>query len=195
MEKASNSSARQLFAASRITSLVREEIGRELIYLHFVPYAVSLSLSISYKQMRHAKIPIYRQRARSDLQSTCDLLDHLSNYFYLASVMANMGKATIAEMGRVSETIRRERNLIEDQPSQQSQESNADQPVASDVPENVVEHGNMELADFNLADVDIFDMFDPNFRLENVDALFQSGLDLCTPIYPPTHAGYLPRLM
>jgi hypothetical protein len=192
-----------MFAASRITFLVQQEvIGHELIFFLFIPYAVSLSLSISYKQMRYTKVPMYQQRARSEMQLTCDLLDQLSNYFYVASIMANMGKATLAEMDRVSEMILHERNLIEhSQHSQQPQCFNANQPAAPNTSEDVVEHGNMDIelpgnhADFNISDVDIFDMFDPNFGLENVDAVFQSSLDLGTPIYPSVYTERMPHIM
>lgn len=81
---------------------MRLEREEPLVFLPFVPYAVSLSLSISYKRMRHTTVPAHRLRARSDLQSICAVLDQLSENFHIASIMSEMGKAIVTEMDRVS---------------------------------------------------------------------------------------------
>lgn len=103
--KSSKNHARQSLSASRITSIIRGAGQEGLVSLPFVPYAVSLSLSVSYQQMRYAKVPMYRLRARHDLGSTCDLLDELGEHFYAASIMAKLGRATVTEMNRISGAV------------------------------------------------------------------------------------------
>ncbi|EEA24879.1 hypothetical protein TMatcc_007978 [Talaromyces marneffei ATCC 18224] len=198
--KPSNNHVRQIYAASKINSILEQDIQNHnslLIFLPFIPYAVSLSLSISYNQMRHTKVAMYRSRAREELQSTCDLLERLGTHFYVASAMASMGKATVAELDRVSENVLREKNS--DDPSHDSQRRMGthprnDQLVAASVPEGPdnLETTNYDLPstvnEFSISDIDVFDMFDPNFGLENVDAVFQNNLDLSMPMYLPFYA-------
>ncbi|OKL61767.1 hypothetical protein UA08_02465 [Talaromyces atroroseus] len=185
-EKPTHNRARQLLAASRITSLVRQEYGNELMIFSFVPYAVSLSLSIYYKQMRYNKVPLYRQRARSELQSTCDLLDQLSEHFYISYMMAKVGRATLAEMDRAQDR----KNLTEVSPNMSSQPppySEINQPYDPEVSCSAVDNGVA-----NSGYVDIFDLFDARFELQGVDAVFQSGLDLRMPRFP---SPYIDRLI
>jgi hypothetical protein len=73
-----------------------------LVFIPFIPYAFSLSLSLAYKRLRHTKIPSHRLRARNDLMSICYLLDQLGEQFQIASTMSDMGKVIVAEMDRVA---------------------------------------------------------------------------------------------
>jgi len=51
--------------------------------------------------MRHSKIPMYRARARSAMIRNCDILQDVEDVSWSASMMAEMGKATLKEMDRV----------------------------------------------------------------------------------------------
>ncbi|PCH07219.1 Transcription factor [Penicillium occitanis (nom. inval.)] len=199
-DKPSNNHVRQIYAASKINSILEQDIQNQnhlLIFLPFIPYAVSLSLSISYNQMRYTKVGIYRSRAREELQSTCSLLERLGTHFYVASAMASMGKATVAELDRVSENVLREKNADTRSHDTQLRTESNDRPIPSNVFENATNIGTTNsglsstVNEFSVSDIDVFDMFDPNFGLENIDAVFQSNLDLSMPMYLPFYTGDL----
>ncbi|EED18665.1 fungal specific transcription factor, putative [Talaromyces stipitatus ATCC 10500] len=200
-ERPSNNDFRQIYAASKINSIVEQDIRNQkrlLVFLPFIPYAVSLSLSISYNQMRYTRVAMYRTRAREELQFTCGLLEQLGTHFYVASAMASMGKATIAEIDRVSENMLREKNPDgrshnNQRPTESS--SRNDRPAAVNTSDGAIEldPSNSGLSstvnEFSVSDIDVFDMFDPNFGLDNIDAVFRSNLDLSTPMYLPFYTG------
>ncbi|KAI4861359.1 hypothetical protein F4820DRAFT_434138 [Hypoxylon rubiginosum] len=54
--------SRRSLAADRITSIVGQEYLGQLSYLPIIPYGVSLSLSVSYRKMRHSNVPMFRSR-------------------------------------------------------------------------------------------------------------------------------------
>lgn len=147
--------------------------------------------------MRYTKVGIYRSRAREELQSTCSLLERLGTHFYIASAMASMGKATVAELDRVSENVLREKNADTRSHDTQRRTEPNDRPIPSNVFENATSIGTTNsglsstVNEFSVSDIDLFDMFDPNFGLENIDAVFQSNLDLSMPMYLPLYTGDL----
>lgn len=147
--------------------------------------------------MRYTKVAMYRSRAREELQSTCSLLEKLGTHFYVASAMASMGKATVAELDRVSENVLRERNTDDRSHDAQRRTETIDRAVASNAFEGPTNLGatNSDLSsninEFSVPSIDLFDMFDPNFGLENIDAVFQNNLDLSMPMYLPLYTGDL----
>lgn len=92
--------SRRDLSAERVTSLLVDENVPQLAYFPFVPYAVSLSLSVAYSEMRHTRVPMLRTRARDRVQINCDLLGQLGEIFHLAGLMSEMGRATLEEYDR-----------------------------------------------------------------------------------------------
>lgn len=104
-QRSSTSYIRQSLSAAQIISIVDQEFRDQLSFFPFVPYAVSLSLSVAYREMRHSKIPMYRARARLKLQNICNILQSLGEIFWSASTLGDMGQATIREMDRVYSAV------------------------------------------------------------------------------------------
>lgn len=100
---------RQSRSASQVTSIFSQEGWGQLVLLPFVPYAVSLSLRVAYREMRSTKIPLYRGRARAQLQENCTILERLGETFSSASTMAEMGISTLQEMDRVYSAVKESR--------------------------------------------------------------------------------------
>src|SRR5947209_4918888 len=84
--RSSASYVRQSLSAARVTTIVGEEFHGQLSLLPIVPYAVSLSLRISYRDLRLSKAPIFRTRARRQLLANCAILRELGNIFWSATV-------------------------------------------------------------------------------------------------------------
>lgn len=88
-----------------MTSIVGEEFYGQLSLLPVVPYAVSLSLRISYRDLRLSKAPIFRTRARRHLLSNCAILRELGDTFSSATVMVNLAEQTVREMDKVCSSM------------------------------------------------------------------------------------------
>ncbi|KAL4800076.1 hypothetical protein BDV19DRAFT_376085 [Aspergillus venezuelensis] len=89
---------RQGLAAVRINILVGSECAQGLPPLPIVPYAVSLSMGVSYQQFRTSKLITHFDRAKASLESCCDLLQALGTYWYSAEAMARLGRKALRQI-------------------------------------------------------------------------------------------------
>jgi hypothetical protein len=103
--RSSISYLRQSLSTGVLSTTNIREIQDQLVLFPFIPYAMSLSLSVAYREMRHNKVPLYRTRARTQFQAICDLLTVLEDVFRSASTTAEMGKKLLKEMDRVVSTV------------------------------------------------------------------------------------------
>lgn len=71
----------------------------------FVPYALALSLSVSYRKMRYSKIPLYRLRGKTRFKEVVALLRKLSDTFTCARVNAGLGEAILQEMDKTTKGL------------------------------------------------------------------------------------------
>lgn len=95
------SRTRQSHAAEKITAIVSHEPHGHLSLFPFVPYAVSLSLSVAYREIRRSKVPMYRSRAQNAMEANCSLLADLGEIFWSAEAMAELGNMVLKELSRV----------------------------------------------------------------------------------------------
>lgn len=188
---------RMLFSAARITSIVSEEFSNRLSLFPFVPYAVSLSLSVAYQELRRSSVPMYQARARKQLQVNCNILKELTNVFWSASVMANMGEQVLEEMDKILRSLTERRQssandgtTVQVAPSADDTDAvSLTQPVGNTTTTSTTTNDNMNgLLNFepslfeNIPDQDIFGQFDPDFDLEAFDAALGGGyLDMSLP--------------
>jgi hypothetical protein len=108
LQESSPSSAsfvRQSLSAAKVTSIVGDEYHNQLSLLPMVPYAVSLSLRVCYRDLRLSKAPMLRTRARKQLLRNCTILRELGEIFWSAVVMVELAEKTICEMDKVYSTI------------------------------------------------------------------------------------------
>lgn len=89
---------RQGLGAVRINSLVASECVQDLPPLPVVPYAVSLSMGVSYQQFRSSKLITHFDRAKSSLETCCALLEELGVYWYSAEAMARLGRTALHQI-------------------------------------------------------------------------------------------------
>lgn len=195
--RSSAADARQSLSAIKVRSLTSQDAHEEPVLLPWIPYAVSLTLSIAYLEMRHSKVAMYQVRARRDLHSACCILKGLGETFWSAAVMSEMGNSLMQEMERVVATASLPRQFREaDGGSTEEilrpdtagrQEAEASQNEASGLSNGAFhdqgsQNQDLGALDFNSAqDFDVFGMFDPEFDLEGIDSFFGNNLDLSIP--------------
>ncbi|KAK2031723.1 fungal-specific transcription factor domain-containing protein [Colletotrichum zoysiae] len=100
---------RQSLSAIKITTIV-EQFGTSLSHMTFVPYAVSLSLRVAYRELRSSKVPMLTARSRRQLQSTCKVLKDLGGMFRSALVMVDLAEQVIQEIDQVCSNALSEQN-------------------------------------------------------------------------------------
>jgi hypothetical protein len=71
----------------------------------FVPYALALSLSVSYRKMRYSQIPLYRLRGKTRFKEVVALLRELSHTFTCARINAGLGEAILQEMDKTAKEL------------------------------------------------------------------------------------------
>lgn len=81
--------------------MISQEYKAHLVLFPFIPYAVTLSLSVNYRSMRRSKIPMSRARARVGFEANTRILKHLGTIFWSASTMATMADTMLKELDRV----------------------------------------------------------------------------------------------
>ncbi|KAJ5355363.1 uncharacterized protein N7496_012575 [Penicillium cataractarum] len=92
------SSIRQGLAAIRIHSIIASECAGDLPPLPIVPYALSLSMGVSYRQLRSSRLITHFDRAKASLEASCALLEDLSAEWYSAEAMARLGRKALLQI-------------------------------------------------------------------------------------------------
>ncbi|KZL65581.1 fungal specific transcription factor domain-containing protein [Colletotrichum incanum] len=170
---------RQSLSAIKITTIV-EHFGNSLSHMTFVPYAVSLSLRVAYRELRSSKVPMLTARSRHQLQSTCKILRELGGMFRSALVMVDLAEQVIQEIDQVCSNALSEQNVngSTGAPTTPRQEDATN--VGSDMGnsleiENLPPHSEA-MAGFDAsifegpAGFDVFEFFDPG-DLNAIDAI------------------------
>ncbi|KAK1585651.1 fungal-specific transcription factor domain-containing protein [Colletotrichum navitas] len=101
---------RQSLSAIKITAIV-EQFANSLSHMTFVPYAVSLSLRVAYRELRSSKVPMLTARSRRQFQSTCKVLKELGGMFRSALVMVDLAEQVIQEIDQVCSNALNEQNV------------------------------------------------------------------------------------
>ncbi|KAE8370159.1 hypothetical protein BDV27DRAFT_140604 [Aspergillus caelatus] len=95
---------RQALAASRITYIVGEEFDGQLTLLPVIPYAVGLSLRVSWNIMLRSKTLLFKTRARKQVLENCAILRSLGGVYSSASLMADLAERLVYEQDSKEES-------------------------------------------------------------------------------------------
>lgn len=96
---------RQSLSATKATSIVSEDFHGQLCNLPIVPYAISLSLRVAYRELRLSRAPMLRMRARKQLLVNSAILRELGDIFWSATALANLAEQTVREMDKVCSSL------------------------------------------------------------------------------------------
>ncbi|KAI9147542.1 hypothetical protein HJFPF1_12568 [Paramyrothecium foliicola] len=186
-----SANARRSLAAERIAFAVQRD---SLSSLPFIPYAVSLALSVEYRKMRHSRLPMFRARAMNSFRRNCEMLRDFGEYFWSASVVAGLSGRVLKEMERAANTLAREVTPSStDGVSRSATQSGSatQEPQPSEMPPNFSQPGTSggrvdNMVDFSLIDAisgqDVFGHIDPTFNLNAVEDALEANLDIGLPL-------------
>ncbi|RDA88629.1 hypothetical protein CP532_5850 [Ophiocordyceps camponoti-leonardi (nom. inval.)] len=169
-----SANARRSLAAERIARAVSED---QLSAMPFVPYAVSLALSVEYRKMRHSRLPMFRARSMNAFRRNCELLRKLDDRSWNANVVAGLGERVLKEMERAATMLTKDTGAVV--------VPDADSRPASPGVEMPVTDSGLG-ADFSLFDAllddDVFSYIDPSFNLNAVEDALEANLDITLPL-------------
>ncbi|KNG85528.1 fungal specific transcription factor [Aspergillus nomiae NRRL 13137] len=89
---------RQGLSAIRIHSIVATECSQDLPAIPIVPYALTLSMGVSYQQFRSSKLITHSDRAKASLEACCTLLEALGISWCSAEAMARLGRKALHQI-------------------------------------------------------------------------------------------------
>ncbi|KAI1799420.1 hypothetical protein F4811DRAFT_106030 [Daldinia bambusicola] len=173
--------SRRSLAADRITSIVGREFVGQLSYLPIIPYGVSLSLSVSYRKMRHSNIPMYRSRGKQSFMANTSLLKSMDDTFWTAKTTVAMAEQVLQEMDRAVASLTQETGWVDTSKKGEAAQRDRELPPLST--DDALNSYNTNQAAIDLSvlegipDVDVFGHFDPTFDLGAVDAALEGNLD------------------
>ncbi|OTA90959.1 hypothetical protein M434DRAFT_359361 [Hypoxylon sp. CO27-5] len=173
--------SRRSLAADRITSIVGQEFLGQLSYLPIIPYGVSLSLSVSYRKMRHSNVPMFRSRGKQAFIANTTLLKSLDDTFWTAKTMVAMAEQVLQEMDKAVASITQETALVDASKKNDSTSRGNREVPSSGVGDAIADYTSQGAADMSVLeavpDLDVFGHFDPTFNLGAVDAALEGNLD------------------
>ncbi|KAI1821173.1 hypothetical protein F4861DRAFT_483272 [Xylaria intraflava] len=178
--------SRRSLAADRITSIIGEEFAGQLSYMPFIPYGLSLSLSVSYRKMRHSKVPMFRNRGKRAFRKSTLLLKSMDDMFWKSKTMVAMAEQVLNEMDKTVASLAQENGLTDVQkrvdpiPQGERPQVQPEEIRLPDFAENVTEGNNEWSLLDTIPDLDVFGHFDPGFDLGAVDAALEGNLDFGT---------------
>ncbi|RCI09229.1 hypothetical protein L249_1390 [Ophiocordyceps polyrhachis-furcata BCC 54312] len=172
-----SANARRSLAAERIARAVSED---QLSAMPFVPYAVSLALSVEYRKMRHSRLPMFRARAMNAFRRNCDLLRKSDDRSWNANVVAGLGERVLKEMERAATMLTKDTSPVVVVPDADSRPAS----VGGVGVEMAVADSALS-TDFSLFDAildeDVFSHIDPSFNLNAVEDALEANLDITLP--------------
>ncbi|KAI1763236.1 hypothetical protein GGR53DRAFT_521115 [Hypoxylon sp. FL1150] len=176
--------SRRSLAADRITSIVGQEYPGQLSYLPIIPYGVSLSLSVSYRKMRHSNVPMYRSRGKQAFIANTSLLKLLDDTFWTAKTIVAMAEQVLQEMDKAVASITQETGLADTSKRTEPMTRGPDELPLSGTGDDILDDPSRSTGDFSVLeavpDLNIFDHFDPTFDLGAVDTALEGNLDFGT---------------
>ncbi|KAM7194349.1 hypothetical protein V8F33_007237 [Rhypophila sp. PSN 637] len=116
--------ARRSLSADRIVETIRDY---ELSPMPFVPYALSLSLSVQYRKWRFSRTPMFRVRAKTAFEKIVPILQGLGKVWTSAKVTSALGAQVIKQLSMSHEQSA-------SQSREQSQQMDVDMPIAATTP-------------------------------------------------------------
>lgn len=96
--------ARRSISADRIIQIVKEY---DVLPIPFVPYALSISLSVAYRKWRFSQIPMFRARGRAAFMDVLPVLEEWSRVFTSARINYNLAQKVVEGMEKVQDDIKR----------------------------------------------------------------------------------------
>ncbi|KAJ9132563.1 Cutinase transcription factor 1 alpha [Coniochaeta hoffmannii] len=96
--------ARRSISADRILQITKQyDVGP----LPFIPYALSISLSVAYRKWRFSQIPMFRARGRAAFMEVLPVLEEWGRVFTSARINYNLAQKVVEGMEKVQDSIKR----------------------------------------------------------------------------------------
>ncbi|KAF7194045.1 Cutinase transcription factor 1 alpha [Pseudocercospora fuligena] len=103
VQRSKSSYVRQSLGALEINRLMSSQLMPSLLPLPFLPYAISLALSVSYQHIRQAQFIHQQEDARQDFRQCCQILHRLRRTWSSADVIATISKKVLEQLEKATD--------------------------------------------------------------------------------------------
>lgn len=180
---------REIMSASSVTAIIGTEFRDQIACLPFVPYALSLSLRVYYRELRFSsRSPFTRNRVRKQLLNACNLLRNgFSKTFPSTTKVADLAEQTVKEMDKVFVNILQQHSRATSSPTRinhggHNEEFDRSQEVMRQVAADFDTSSFDPNAFEGIPDLDVFEYFGSDFQLDAVDAALVDNTTLSYPL-------------
>jgi hypothetical protein len=101
----SSLNARRSHSADRILDVIKDY---KLSPVAFIPYAITLSLSVAYRKWRFSQLPMFRARGGADFKRVLPVVQQLGAIWSCARINGQLGQAVVLKLDR-NEILNRKR--------------------------------------------------------------------------------------
>ncbi|KAK2767504.1 hypothetical protein FQN54_003661 [Arachnomyces sp. PD_36] len=115
-------SLRQCNSARQITAITQLKSSKVLAPLPFIPYAVSVALSLTYRELRQSRLGMARELAYKQVGSCIEVLKEYSATWWSASKMVKLAVTALSELEKATEKGREPCPSIQDSQPQLNHE-------------------------------------------------------------------------
>lgn len=130
LDRSSFSYLRANLSVARLTTIMRTNFGFSLSSFPFIPYALSLALRVSYRELRFSRVPLHRSIARDRLLEICGLLERFAKIYGFVRRLVALAVKTVKEMDRVAASVLQARHDGREG-SAQAMEPSRDEDISS----------------------------------------------------------------
>lgn len=138
----SSLNARRSHSADRILDVIKDY---KLSPFAFIPYAITLSLSVAYRKWRFSQLPMFRVRGGADFKRVLPVVQELGAIWSSARINGQLGQAVMLKLDR-SEILNRKRTKRGTQPARAKRSQAAVLPENQEAPAEAVSRAGGENA-------------------------------------------------
>jgi len=169
-----NDHSRRKSSAASVFEIMEEcKNGDSVVSFPFVPYALSLSLSTAYLELKYSRVQTHQARAYRHTLGVVRQLDSIRNTSASAAFMADLARKALEKHNEYAATHDKGQNKA--QPNMNYVTDDGPLTAQSEINSHTASHETGE------GGVQDLDSFAPDWSLDELDACMQAFLDPAVP--------------
>lgn len=170
---------RQRDAAHQIATIMLDEGSANLVLLPFVPYSLSISLSVAYRELRFSKLKRHKSEARKKLHQICGSLSILGASYWSAALMAEMTQSVLMQTSHTPLPSRRHSPSTQARLDAQNQREDISMDNVPSADAGFIPY----LPNYDQSTLHLDDLLGPEWNLDAMDCLIQDSFDPSIPAF------------
>lgn len=171
--------SRQRDAANQIATIMSDENSADLILLPFVPYSLSISLSVTYRELRFSRLTRHKSEARKKLHQICASLGTLGTSYWSAALMAEMTQSILLQTSHTPLPSRRHSPSTQARRDAQNQREDTTMENISSADPGFMPY----VPNYDQTTLHLDELLGSEWNLDDMDCLIQDSFDPSIPAF------------